>query len=66
MEFQIKPTVTGVDQDGRDTTKHLSERLKRNKQNLTIPNMDQDVEHKNSHSLLVEPKQKWHKVLEPL
>ena len=44
MEFQIKPTVTGVDQDGRDTTKHLLERLKRNKQNLTIPSAEEYTE----------------------
>lgn len=66
MEFQIKTTVMGVDRDGRETTKNLLERLKTNKQKLTIPNIDQDVEHKNSHLLLVEPKQKWYKVTEPL
>ena len=37
-----KTTVTGVDQDGRDTTNHLLERLK--SKTLTTPNIDQDVE----------------------
>lgn len=42
MEFQIKTTVIGVDQDGRETTKHLLERLKPKK--LIAPNIEQDVE----------------------